>query len=616
MKKTKVFFHGSENTGWAIDEDLQQLKAAMSAEVIESSLREADLVISVSWWHFLQEIQWSDLKKDAKILHFLNNHLEHELQKDGFGYFWNYVDIDAIRSKQASEAFESLGKKFCRVNYYVDREVFRNRNESLDRKIAIEEKYNIPKDVFLIGSFQRDSEGSDLQKPKLQKGADYFLEIIDVLYQKRQDLHILLAGPRRHWIIRQLKKRGIPYTYIGQELEGDDNSVNILPRDQLNELYGILDLYVVASRWEGGPYAILESLATGCHVISSPVGQAEDALDERYIFRSISEAVDKVQLFMNADSEFSKKQPLPQEYSFNYFRDQALQCLHFAQRMQPSLSGKRPGQRSVFHKISDRFSSPIVIKFMGFCEYEQKMIQSLAAHAPKLSVRQCSLICDGVVKEKPTHNQMLIQRVTPALFDCDERQRNFILNEPYSSATVFSSKSIMDRTNKICNLTKPCSIMHLQSNDNRIVNFHDSDPHAVLIWGTEKFDYSKEDLVAKIKRYDSELNVIDMTSVQDSGMGDASEANILFGICLEKDVRSHSLQLEFLFKSIPFVYLAGGDIHEYSDLGIFSFDSTESLEKSINEILLHRDAYSRLIHFPSGENVINHYINLIKRAAV
>jgi glycosyltransferase involved in cell wall biosynthesis len=45
---------------------------------------------------------------------------------------------------------------------------------------------------------------------------------------------------------------------------------------EIAKLYRALDLYVVSSRQEGGPKAVLESMATGVPLVTTHVGQAMD----------------------------------------------------------------------------------------------------------------------------------------------------------------------------------------------------------------------------------------------------------------------------------------------------------------------------------------------------
>ena len=46
-------------------------------------------------------------------------------------------------------------------------------------KNSIKERYDLDKDKFYIGSFQRDTEGSDLKTPKLEKGPDIVVAIVN-----------------------------------------------------------------------------------------------------------------------------------------------------------------------------------------------------------------------------------------------------------------------------------------------------------------------------------------------------------------------------------------------------------------------------------------------------
>ena len=126
-------------------------------------------------------------------------------------------------------------------------------------------KYNIPYDSYVIGSFQRDTEGSDLKTPKLSKGPDIFCDVVeDIARRQRKKVLVLLAGWRRQYVINRLKNVGIEYVYMERP---DFNAVN--------ELYNTLDLYVVGSRYEGGPQAVFECAATQTPIISTPVGYAD-----------------------------------------------------------------------------------------------------------------------------------------------------------------------------------------------------------------------------------------------------------------------------------------------------------------------------------------------------
>ncbi len=64
---------------------------------------------------------------------------------------------------------------------------------------------------------------------------------------------------------RELERRGVPFVH------------RLLPdRDGLTAAYHALDAYVVASRQEGGPKSVLESMATGVPLVTTRAGQAPD----------------------------------------------------------------------------------------------------------------------------------------------------------------------------------------------------------------------------------------------------------------------------------------------------------------------------------------------------
>ena len=97
-------------------------------------------------------------------------------------------------------------------------------------------------------------------------------------------VHFLLAGPRRHWIRRGFQERGIPFTFLGAEVPGDDLRENTLSLDEIAKLYQGLDAYLITSRWEGAPNSVLECAATKTCVVSTRVGQSPDILTRGQIF--------------------------------------------------------------------------------------------------------------------------------------------------------------------------------------------------------------------------------------------------------------------------------------------------------------------------------------------
>ena len=135
-------------------------------------------------------------------------------------------------------------------------------------KQKIRSNYNIPQNAFVIGSFQKDGDGwGNGNNPKLDKGPDILIKIISALKNEIPELFVLLSGPSRGYVKNQLSKLGIKFMHIYLEKYED-----------IFLLYKSIDLYLVTSRDEGGPRAILESMASKCPIISSKVGQAVDLI--------------------------------------------------------------------------------------------------------------------------------------------------------------------------------------------------------------------------------------------------------------------------------------------------------------------------------------------------
>ena len=96
------------------------------------------------------------------------------------------------------------------------------------------------------------------------------MEIFEHYNKTKNELLIILSGKRRQYIINELIKRNINYKYF-----------EMVDFQKLNQLYNCLDLYIVASRIEGGPQAIVECAITKTPLISTDVGIASEILSKK-----------------------------------------------------------------------------------------------------------------------------------------------------------------------------------------------------------------------------------------------------------------------------------------------------------------------------------------------
>lgn len=293
MTKPKVFLTGGDNIGWALDDDLSLTKQVLEGIVDFTRLEDSDVVHSV-WWEGLLQISGKLLDGKRIVCHVPNRPF-HYMSQPRHRLAMNIVGRWVVRAEEARREMQSVGIDCALIPYVINTDIFTKLPKESPELSAMRERWKIPEDRYLIGNFHRDSEGSDLRKPKVQKGVDIFFEIVNGLSLRGLPVHVLLAGPRRHWLRGRLKDAGVPFTHIGEIVETDDIKINILSRPTLNLLYNLLDLYLISSRWEGGPQSVMEAAASQCKVISTKVGLAEDILDPKCIFSSPVDAIDIIE---------------------------------------------------------------------------------------------------------------------------------------------------------------------------------------------------------------------------------------------------------------------------------------------------------------------------------
>jgi glycosyltransferase involved in cell wall biosynthesis len=139
------------------------------------------------------------------------------------------------------------------------------------QKHTLRKKFGIKQGKIVIGSFQKDGNGwGKGLEPKLIKGPDIFCDAVEELALKF-DIFVLLTGPARGYVTNRLKSKGIPFYHAF-----------VKDAENVAQFYQALDLYLVTSRVEGGPQAVLESLATGVPLVTTRVGLAPDVVKDNY----------------------------------------------------------------------------------------------------------------------------------------------------------------------------------------------------------------------------------------------------------------------------------------------------------------------------------------------
>jgi glycosyltransferase involved in cell wall biosynthesis len=208
------------------------------------------------------------------------------------------VDIWHTSCRKTKDKLVELGvekKKIIIIPLGVDLKYF--NNPSKKEKKFLREKFKIPKNKIVIGSFQKDGTGwGQGLSPKLIKGPDIFCDVVEKL-ASRYNIFVLLTGPSRGYVKARLDAVKIPYKH--DFLENPN---------EVSEYFKAIDLYMVTSRNEGGPKAILESMACGVPLVSTKVGMASDVIknnkngclvdveDRNAIFKNACNIIDNTEL--------------------------------------------------------------------------------------------------------------------------------------------------------------------------------------------------------------------------------------------------------------------------------------------------------------------------------
>ena len=103
------------------------------------------------------------------------------------------------------------------------------------------------------------------------------------------NIGVLLTGPSRGFVKQGLTSMNIPFWHL-----------NVPSKYLLPSLYKSLDLYIICSRFEGGPKSFLEACSCGIPVVSTPVGQVSDIyrtsplLSKSFSYQELSSLMIKV----------------------------------------------------------------------------------------------------------------------------------------------------------------------------------------------------------------------------------------------------------------------------------------------------------------------------------
>lgn len=233
----------------------------------------ADLIWMLNFWDLKNYQNFSNIVVD---LHHINENKE---------FLYDYEMINKAKAciVHNEKMFSFLRKKIIiptyKVPYWVISQRMQPKNIEVVNNILL--KINQKRDI-LIGSFQKDGDGKRGENPKYVKNPDLFINIVKTI-NKSIKVKVILAGYARGFTIKKLEEENIPYEYF--ENCNDET---------LNVLYDCIDYYIVTSRYEGGPQAIVETAYRKTNILSTDVGIAKEVLHPDCICYSIDEFVCKI----------------------------------------------------------------------------------------------------------------------------------------------------------------------------------------------------------------------------------------------------------------------------------------------------------------------------------
>jgi hypothetical protein len=303
-----IYILGKDHFGWSLDQDYKHIcsfisKNSLNIKIVNNILS-ANYIYCVSYNILLIKkyfILFSFLKifKNIKIIAVITNDIT--IYHNNISKLFKFVDAWVAPNRKIYSFIKKVKLNVFLIPFYVDKQIFKKTN--FDKKQLCEIlNINIDKikNRYLIGSFQRDSLGTNINEPKWQKNPDLLISILRLLPKSK--FILILAGPLRHYIVRKCKEYSIPFLFIGNETYIEkgihDLKLNTLNLNKISLLYNLIDLYIVTSQSETGPKAILEAPLTKTLIISTNVGLASDILAPEMVFskdpKRISEYVNNL----------------------------------------------------------------------------------------------------------------------------------------------------------------------------------------------------------------------------------------------------------------------------------------------------------------------------------
>jgi len=282
------------NENWIVDRIVEEFNRG-NHDIATTIPEDADVLwIAAEWcWRRIPMNLLQTKNVVTTIHHIVEEKFDRDAQID-FAMRDDITDVYHVPNEYTCSFISKFTKKpIVVIPYWANQNLW---SSSEKNKYELREKFGIPNDAYVIGSFQRDTEGASCDgpnpQPKLEKGPDLLADAIVHWHETsrwrsdmmgRYGIHVVLAGWRRQYIIKRLEAANVPYTYFEKP-----------PYRDLRELYQTLDLYPVTARVEGGPQSLIECGLLGIPVVSRPIGIASHVLSQNAINENVTSVIPEV----------------------------------------------------------------------------------------------------------------------------------------------------------------------------------------------------------------------------------------------------------------------------------------------------------------------------------
>jgi glycosyltransferase involved in cell wall biosynthesis len=254
---------------WICDRLAEEWKSKFNSYVVDLP-ESADVLWLLAGWCW-NHIHPSILEKKKVVLtvhHIVPEKFTNKKYQE-FVFRDQFVDVYHVPNIKTASLLSQITKKPIKIiSYWLNDDLWKPFSKNKAKKIL-----GLSLDEFHVSSIQRDTEGYDLKTPKLEKGPDIFCDYLIEHQDKFENLHVLLGGWRRQYVQSRLEAAKIPYTLF------EKDSI-----EKVRMIYASTDLYIVSSRQEGGPQAVIECAAMNIPIISTDVGISREVLSKDCVF--------------------------------------------------------------------------------------------------------------------------------------------------------------------------------------------------------------------------------------------------------------------------------------------------------------------------------------------